>query len=174
MSPGRYCCKSLFAAWDSNSPSRRCDDWMTTWGTASQRAKLMGDSGIGFEALSTGDCRLFRSSARNWPRRLLGFLQQYRHKADVPVASVNVRCWGRCGHRQRQGASSNPHQRQRQRRSQVSSGPCPVGHIGSVRRQSCSDSGYIGEPRPWYYARRFGGSTTTPSQTIRFTACPLT
>ena len=23
---GGYCCKSLFAAWDLNSPSRRCDD----------------------------------------------------------------------------------------------------------------------------------------------------
>src|ERR1700759_1043906 len=72
---GGYCCKSPFAAWDSNSPSRRCDDWMTTWGTTPQRAKLVGDSGIGFEALSTGDCRLFRFSARNWPLRLLGLLQ---------------------------------------------------------------------------------------------------
>jgi hypothetical protein len=43
----------------------------------------MGDSGIGFEALSTGDCRLFRSSARNWPRRLLGLLQQYRREAVI-------------------------------------------------------------------------------------------
>src|SRR6202043_2783013 len=46
----------------------------------------MGDSGIGFESLSTGDCRLFRSSARNWPLRLLGLLQHYRHLTDVGVS----------------------------------------------------------------------------------------
>jgi len=85
----RYCCKTLFAAWDTNSPSRRCDDWMTTWGTTLQRAKLMGDSGIGFEALSTGDCRLFRSSARNWPLRLLGLLQHY-----LPEAGLLFQCVG--------------------------------------------------------------------------------
>jgi len=51
----------------------------------------MGDSGIGFEALSTGDCRLFRSSARNWPRRLLGFLQQYRSKADLTARDADFR-----------------------------------------------------------------------------------
>jgi hypothetical protein len=47
----------------------------------------MGDSGIGFEALSTGDCRLFRFSARNWPLRLLGLLQQYHLHSGLPVTA---------------------------------------------------------------------------------------
>src|ERR1700740_737422 len=81
---------------------------MMMWGTTSPSAKLTDDSGSAFEAPLIGDCRLFRSLARNQPPCLLGLLQQYRHKADVPVASVNVRCWGRCGRRQRQSPSSNP------------------------------------------------------------------
>jgi len=60
-----YCCKSLFAAWDSNSPSRRRDDRIIMWGTTPPCAKLTGDSGSGFEAASIGDCRLFRLSAEN-------------------------------------------------------------------------------------------------------------
>ena len=50
----------------------------------------MGDSGIGFEALSTGDCRLFRSSARNWPLRLSGLLQQYLGKTGSDRRAVKV------------------------------------------------------------------------------------
>jgi hypothetical protein len=59
----------------------------------------MGDSGIGFEALSTGDCRLFRSSARNWPLRLLGLLQQYRHLSDMAIGLLDVCLLGESGHR---------------------------------------------------------------------------
>jgi hypothetical protein len=61
----RYCCKSLFARWDSNSPARRCSDRIMMWGTTSPSAKLTGDSSSAFEALLIGDCRLFRSLAEN-------------------------------------------------------------------------------------------------------------
>jgi hypothetical protein len=59
------CCKSLFAAWDSNSPSRRRDDRIIMWGTTPPCVKLTGDSGNGFEAALIGDYRLFRLSAEN-------------------------------------------------------------------------------------------------------------
>ena len=64
------------------------------WGTTSQHAELMGDSSIGFEALSTDDCRLFPFSAEKWALHLLGLLQQYRHLADMAFAARDVRCWG--------------------------------------------------------------------------------
>jgi hypothetical protein len=35
------------------------------WGTTPACAKLVGDSGSGFEALLIGDCRSFRSLAGN-------------------------------------------------------------------------------------------------------------
>ena len=74
---------------------------MTTWGTTSQRAKLVGDSGIGFEALSTGDCRLFRFSARNWRLRLLGLLQQYqRGKADMMMLGHHFTVWTAVNYRE--------------------------------------------------------------------------
>src|SRR6266850_3123243 len=72
---GRFCCKSIFAAWDSNSQSHRRDDRIITWGTAPSCAKLTDDSDNGFEAALIGDCRLFRSLAENLPRCLLGLLQ---------------------------------------------------------------------------------------------------
>ncbi|HET7124634.1 MAG TPA: hypothetical protein VFI51_11035, partial [Bradyrhizobium sp.] len=51
-------------------------------GTTSPNAKLTGDSGSGFAALSSGDCRLFRSLAGILQLRLLGLLQHYRGIAD--------------------------------------------------------------------------------------------
>jgi hypothetical protein len=53
------------------------------WGDRSPRAKLTGDSRRGFEAVLIGDCRSFRSLARNWPLRLLRLLQQYLPFAEV-------------------------------------------------------------------------------------------
>jgi hypothetical protein len=52
-------------------------------GTTSPSAKLTGDSGSGFEALSIVDRRLFRSLAENWRLRLSGLLQQYRPIAEL-------------------------------------------------------------------------------------------
>jgi len=57
---------------------------LTTWGTTSQRAKLIGDSGIGLENPSTVDYRSFRFSAEKLPRLLLGLLQHY-----LPTAEIN-------------------------------------------------------------------------------------
>src|ERR1700761_4210913 len=51
---------------------------MIMWGTTSPSAKLADDSGNAFEALLIGDCRLFRSSARNQPPRLLGLFDETR------------------------------------------------------------------------------------------------
>src|SRR5436190_18377887 len=90
----RYCCKSLFARWDSNSPTRRCSDCILMCGTTSPSTKLTGDSGSAFEALLVGDCRLFRSLAENWPLRFLGLLQQYRHFSDLALALRDVRFLG--------------------------------------------------------------------------------
>src|ERR1700704_1984611 len=59
------------------------------WGDRSPRAKLTGDSRRGFEAVLIGDCRSFRSLARNWPLRLLRLLQQYRPKADLGASKHN-------------------------------------------------------------------------------------
>src|SRR3979411_2789948 len=53
------------------------------WGDRSPRAKLTGDSRRGFEVVLIGDCRSFRSLARNWPLRLLRLLQQYLPIADM-------------------------------------------------------------------------------------------
>jgi len=53
------------------------------WGTTSPSAKLTDDSGSVFGALLIGDSRLFRSSARNWPLRLLGLLQQ-----NLPTTNI--------------------------------------------------------------------------------------
>jgi hypothetical protein len=53
------------------------------WGTTAPYAKLTGDSGSAFEALSIGDCRLFRSLVENSPLRLLGLLQQYLPNCDI-------------------------------------------------------------------------------------------
>jgi hypothetical protein len=64
------------------------------WGTTSPSAKLTGDSGSVLEALLIGDCRLFRSLAENWPLRLLGLLQQYRHFSDIALAIADVRSRG--------------------------------------------------------------------------------
>src|SRR5882757_379016 len=52
------------------------------WGDRSPRVKLTGDSRRGFEAVLIGDCRSFRSLARNGPLRVLRLLQQYLPKAD--------------------------------------------------------------------------------------------
>jgi hypothetical protein len=57
---------------------------MMMWGTPSPSAKLTDDSGSAFEAPLIGDCRLFRSWARNQPPRFLGLLQQYLPIAAVP------------------------------------------------------------------------------------------
>ena len=56
---------------------------MMMWGTPSPSAKLTDDSGSAFEAPLIGDCRLFRSLARNQPPRLLGLLQQYLPTTDT-------------------------------------------------------------------------------------------
>src|SRR5260370_6015096 len=58
------------------------------WGDRSPRAKLTGDSRRGFEAVLIGDCRSFRSLARNWPLRLLRLLQQYRRTANIGELSI--------------------------------------------------------------------------------------
>jgi hypothetical protein len=58
------CCKSLFAAGASNSPSRRRDDRIIMWGTTLPCAKLTGDSANGFETTLIGDCRWFRPLVR--------------------------------------------------------------------------------------------------------------
>src|ERR1700720_2445349 len=67
---------------------------MMMWGTTSPNAKLTDDSGSAFEAPLIGDCRLFRSLARNQPPRLLGLLQQYRHQTDQSARSHDVRSSG--------------------------------------------------------------------------------
>jgi hypothetical protein len=67
------------------------------WGTTSPSAKLTDDSGSAFEAPLIGDCRLFRSLARNQPPRLFGLLQQYRHETVMPVLSPQVRYEGMNG-----------------------------------------------------------------------------
>jgi hypothetical protein len=84
----RYCCKSLFAAWDSNSPKHRRDDRIIMWGTTPSCAKLTGDSDNGFEAALMGDRRLFRSLAKNQPPCLLELLQQ-----NPPVAAIKRECF---------------------------------------------------------------------------------
>src|ERR1700731_4149916 len=59
---------------------------MMMWGTPSPSAKLTDDSGTAFEAPLIGNCRLFRSLARNQPPRLLGLLQQYLPSTEVPAS----------------------------------------------------------------------------------------
>src|ERR1700722_10751274 len=71
---------------------------MMMWGTTSPSAKLTDDSGSAFEAPLVGDCRLFRSLATNQPPRLLGLLQQYRHKTDLPRCPQFGRYRGESGH----------------------------------------------------------------------------
>src|SRR3981189_1370382 len=58
------------------------------WGDRSPRAKLTGDSRRGFEAVLIGDCRSFRSLARNWPLRLLRLLQHYLPTRDSCAAAI--------------------------------------------------------------------------------------
>src|ERR1700722_7185344 len=65
---------------------------MMMWGTTSPSAKLTDDSGTAFEAPLIGDCRLFRSLARNQPPRLLGLLQQYLPGGDIGrVLTIHAR-----------------------------------------------------------------------------------
>src|ERR1700720_2915557 len=71
---------------------------MMMWCTTSPSAKLTDDSGSAFEAPLVGDCRLFRSLATNQPPRLLGLLQQYRHKTDLPRCPQFGRYRGESGH----------------------------------------------------------------------------
>src|ERR1700730_10722976 len=54
--------------------------------------------------------------------------------------------------------------------------PRPAAVPGDIRPNTASQVPIIviAVPAVKCLARRFGGSTTTPSQTIRFTACPLT
>jgi hypothetical protein len=54
-----------FAAWASNSPSRRRNDRIIMWGTTPPCVKLTGDSGNGFKTALIGGCRLFRLFAKN-------------------------------------------------------------------------------------------------------------
>jgi hypothetical protein len=60
------------------------------WGTTPPCAKLIGDSGNGFEAALISDCRLFRPLAENQPQCLLGLLQHYPPEADIHEKSVFI------------------------------------------------------------------------------------
>jgi len=83
--------ESLFAAWDSNSSSRRRDNRIIVWGTTPPCAELTGDSGNGFEAALIGDCRLFRLFAENWSFGVLGIVAKQfrpaRQRLDTKGAS---------------------------------------------------------------------------------------
>src|SRR5215831_16383304 len=85
---GRLCCKSLFPLGTKNSPGCRRDFHVKMWGTSSPDDKLTGDLGNAFEAAEIGG---------RWSDRLLavklssgdfGLLQQYRSKADEPLANL--------------------------------------------------------------------------------------
>src|ERR1700688_2275329 len=55
----RFCCRSLFEAWGTNSPSHGRGDRTIMWGTTSFYDELTRDFGDAFEATSVDDCRLF-------------------------------------------------------------------------------------------------------------------
>src|SRR5712672_1813713 len=69
------CCKSLFAARGTNSPSCGRRDRRIMWGATSSCDELTGDFGGAFEATSIDDCRSFCRLAEDLSHGILGLLQ---------------------------------------------------------------------------------------------------
>src|SRR5450759_1471128 len=78
----RLCCKSLFASLVTKFPSCRRDFQINIWGIPSAGDELTGDFGNELEAISIGDCGLFRLLARILSHGILGLLQQ-----NLPIAT---------------------------------------------------------------------------------------
>ena len=71
----RLCCKSLFASLVTKFPSCRRDFRINIWGITSPGDELTGDFGNELEAISIGNCGLFRLLARILSHGILGLLQ---------------------------------------------------------------------------------------------------
>jgi hypothetical protein len=65
------------------------------WGTSLSEEKLAGDPGNVIEATSIGSRRSDFSTAGKLAPGNFGLLQQYRHKADMPMMSSHVRFGGK-------------------------------------------------------------------------------
>jgi hypothetical protein len=87
---GRCCRKSLFASLNANFRSRRCGHPAIVWGEASSSDELAGDFGNSPEGISTGNRRVFRLSAGNWPQISLGLFRQHRPKCEARSVSEIV------------------------------------------------------------------------------------
>ena len=81
----RLCCKSLFASLVTKFPSCKRDFRINIWGITSPGDELTGDFGNELEAISIGDCGLFRLLARILSHGILGLLQQ-----NLPGRDINA------------------------------------------------------------------------------------
>src|ERR1035437_10282012 len=94
----RLCCKSLFASLVTKFPSCRRDFRINIWGITSPGDELTGDFGNELEAISIGDCGLFRLMARILSHGILGLLQHNRHKADIRGTATFCSLSDKSGH----------------------------------------------------------------------------
>src|SRR5262249_25899120 len=78
-SPGRFCCKSLFALLIKNSKGYRRDVRVKMWGTSSLDDKLVSDLAKATEAIKIAARRSDRLMAGKLSPLNFGLLQQYRH-----------------------------------------------------------------------------------------------
>jgi hypothetical protein len=99
---GRYCCKSRFGQVVKNSAGRGLGFPVTSGGTSSPHAKLIGDFGSATEATRIIGLGALQVLAKNLDRCNFRFLQQYRHFSEVVSGRSNVSFWEKSG--QGQGA----------------------------------------------------------------------
>src|ERR1019366_4130581 len=86
----RLCCKSLFASPVTKFPSCRRDFRINIWGITSPGDELTGDFGNELEAISIGDCGLFRLLARILSHGILGLLQH--NHPDSRHSRMRMKC----------------------------------------------------------------------------------
>jgi hypothetical protein len=89
--------KAFFASLNANFRNRRCGHPAIVWGEASSSDELAGDFGNSPEGISTGNRRVFRLSAGNWPQISLGLFRQHRPICDMPTDTEKVCLSGRTG-----------------------------------------------------------------------------